>query len=173
MLPDSAAIKSTIRKAIAAVAAVVLLMVLLTALLITGFYLLGGAATLALTPFVGEPGAMAITGLACLCLLALFFYRMTRPAKAFRNTSNNESDGSARSAKSPVAALRSLITRNPMEAVTLAFAVGVAEQSDPRLKGLLFKGGMAMMRQQAGRASPEATDSNETSAPPAAKKAEE
>lgn len=170
MFPDSATIKSTIRKAIAAVTAIVLVVVLLTALLITGFSLLAGAATLALTPLVGEPGAMAITGLACLCLLALFFYRMTRPARAFRSAQQGESGESAKGSESPVAVWRSLIIRNPMEAATLAFAAGVAEQSDPRLKELLLKGGMAMMRQPADSTSPETDDLNEASGASASKK---
>ncbi|KKN13307.1 hypothetical protein LCGC14_1007720 [marine sediment metagenome] len=149
MLPDSATIQSTIRKAVAAVTAVVLLIVLLTALLVTGFYLLVSAAALALTPLVGEPGAMAITGLACLCLLALFFYRMTRPAKALRDSDGTETKSDS---TSPIATLRSLITRNPLEAAALAFAAGVAEQSDPRLKNLLYQGGTILMRQAASTA---------------------
>jgi len=161
MLPDSAAIKGAIRKAIAAIIGVLLAMVLLTALLLTGLYMLAGAATLALAPLVGEPGAMAITGLTCLCLLALFFYRMTRPARAFRGTQNSESDTGS---KSPVAVLRSLISRNPLEAAALAFAAGVAEQSDPRLKELLLQGGMAMMRQSADSTSPKTDESSEASA---------
>lgn len=173
MLPDSATIQSTMRKAIAAVTAIVLAVVLLTALLLTGFYFLVGAATLALTPLVGEPWAMAIMGVACFCVIALFFYRMTRPARAFRNTRNKHSGESAKGRESPVAALRSLIIRNPIEAATLAFAAGVAEQSDPRLKELLLQGGMTMLRQQAEAASPETTEADETSTPPTTKTAAE
>lgn len=166
MLPDSATIQSTIRKAIAAVTAVVLLVVLLTVLLVTGFYLLVHAATLALAPLVGEPGAMAITGLACLFLLALFFYRMTRPAKALRDSEDSESKADS---KSPIALLRSLITSHPLEAAALAFAVGVAEQSDPRLKNLLFQGGMTLMRQAAASTASESADTDSDDAPPAPK----
>lgn len=162
MLPDSAAIQSAIRKAVAAITAVVLGLVLLTALLITGFYLLVNAAALALAPLVGKPGALAIVGLACLCLLAFFFYRMTRPARTLRNSGDRQS-GSGSS--SPVDVLRSLITRNPLEAVALAFAVGVAEQSDPRLKNLLIQGGMTLMRQSAGPDAPESSESDEPPAP--------
>ncbi|RBW49163.1 hypothetical protein [Marinobacter sp. F3R11] len=144
MIADSAAIQSILRKAVAAITGIVLALVLLTALLITGFYLLVHAATLALAPVVGEPGAMAIVGLVCLCLLGLFFYRMTRPARTLRDTQSNPSaSGSA----SPIDILRSLITRNPLEAAVLAFAVGIAEQGDPRLKQLLLQGGMTLMRQ--------------------------
>ncbi|SHK17739.1 hypothetical protein SAMN05216369_0821 [Marinobacter antarcticus] len=166
MLPDSATIQSTIRKAVAAVTGVVLALVLLTALLITGFYLLVNAATLALAPIVGEPGAMAITGVVCLCLLALFFYRLTRPARTFRDSEKNQSGSGS---GSPIGVLRSLITRNPLEAAALAFAFGVAEQSDPRLKNLLFQGGMVLMRQSAGSSDPETGDSEGAPAPSTAK----
>lgn len=170
MLPDSVAIKDAIRKAVAAIIGVMLAMVLLTALLITGFYLLVGAATLALTPHVGESGAMAITGLACLCLLGLFFYLMTRPARALRKAQKSKSGEPAKGSESPVAKLRSLIIRNPMESAALAFAAGVAEQSDPRLKELLLQGGMAMMRQPAdSTASSKMNDLNEQSEASASK----
>lgn len=145
MLPDSATIRSALRKAVAAIIGMVLALVLLTALLVTGFYLLVNAATLALAPLVGEPGAMAITGLACLCLLALFFYRLTRPEKPGRDSRNNPA-----ASRSPVDVLRSLITSHPLESAALAFAVGVAEQRDPRLKNLLLQGGMELMRQPSG-----------------------
>ncbi|WP_417515547.1 hypothetical protein [Marinobacter sp.] len=158
MLPDSATIQSTLRKAVAALTGVVLALVLLTALLITGFYLLVNAATLALAPLVGKPGAMAITGLACLCLLALFFYRMTRPARKLRD---NESKSSDSGAGSPVDTLRLLIQRNPLEAALMAFAAGVVEQGDPRLKNLLLQGGMTLMRQSAGTGSPQSDKSED------------
>lgn len=162
MLPDSATIQSALRKIIAAVIGIVLALVLLTALLITGFYLLVNAATLALIPLLGEPGAMALTGLACLCLLALFFYRMTRPARALRDTGSDQPDSGF---GSPLDVLRSLITRNPLEAATLAFAVGIAEQNDPRLKNLLLQGGMILMRQSAGSSTPDHAEGD--SPPPA------
>ncbi|MBL1274374.1 MAG: hypothetical protein ACI92B_001258 [Marinobacter maritimus] len=164
MLPDSATIQSSLRKAVAAITGIVLALVLLTALLITGFYLLVNAAALALAPLVGEPGAMAITGLACLCLLALFFYRLTRPARALRETEGNSS-GSGTS--SPIDVLRSLIASHPLEAAALAFAVGVAEQGDPRLKNLLLQGGMVLMRQSAGSGSTVTGDSEGAPAPSA------
>src|SRR5690554_2050379 len=113
MLPDSASIQSTLRKAVAAIIGIVLALVLLTALLVTGFYLLVNAATLALAPLVGKPGAMAITGVACLCMLALFFYRMTRTPKSRRDAQDSSSDPGS---SSPIDLLRSLITRNPLEA---------------------------------------------------------
>lgn len=166
MLPDSATIQSTLRKLVAAITGVVLALVLLTALLVTGFYFLVNAAALALAPLVGKPGAMAITGFACLCLLALFFYRMTRPAK-----SRKESEGGtpASGSGSPIEVLRSLIAQNPLEAAALAFAVGVAEQADPRLKNLLLQGGMVLMRQAPSSASSKPRDSADSSVPPADK----
>lgn len=167
MLPDSATIKSVTRKAIAAIAGVILMLVLLTALLVTGFYLLAGAAIMALSPLVGEPWAMAIIGLASLSLLVLFFYQMTRPASAFRNArKSSEPDADS---ESPTDGLRSLITRNPLEAVALAFAAGVAEQSDPRLKELLLQGGMALMRQPPDSSSPDPDGPGETAAAPCGK----
>ncbi|GGE61968.1 hypothetical protein GCM10011533_13020 [Streptosporangium jomthongense] len=164
MMPDSATIQSALRKAVAAITGMVLALVLLTALLVTGFYLLVNAATLALAPFVGKPGAMAITGGVCLCLLAFFFYRMTRPAKAGR-----DAQSSSPHLGSPIELLRSLITRNPLEAAALAFAVGVAEQSDPRLKKLLLQGGMVLMRQSAESDAPGTGAPEEAPAPPADK----
>lgn len=162
MLPDSAIIQSTLRKAVAALVGIVLSLVLLTALLVTGFYLLVNAATLALAPLVGKPGAMAITGVACLCLLMLFFYRMTRPPKTRRDTQDGSSESGS---SSPIDLLRSLIARNPLEAAALAFAVGVAEQSDPRLKNLLLQGGMVLMRQSSGSGASETSDSEDAHAP--------
>lgn len=166
MLPNSATIQSTLRKVVAAITGVVLALVLLTALLVTGFYFLVNAAALALAPLVGKPGAMAITGFTCLCLLALFFYRMTRPAK-----SGKESEGGtpASGSGSPIEVLRSLIAQNPLEAAALAFAVGVAEQADPRLKNLLLQGGMVLMRQAPNSASSKPRDSADSSVLPADK----
>jgi hypothetical protein len=43
--------------------------------------------------------------------------------------------------------LRDLIRENPLEAALAAFAGGCAEQSAPRLKSLLMKGGMELMKQ--------------------------
>ncbi|MFP3976962.1 MULTISPECIES: hypothetical protein [Marinobacter] len=162
MLPDSASIQGILRKAVAAIIGIVLTLVLLTALLVTGFYLLVNAATLALAPLVGKPGAMAITGFACLCLLALFFYRMTRTPKT---RSGSESNQSGLNSTSPIEILRSLIARNPLEAAALAFAVGVAEQGDPRLKKLLLQGGMVLMRQSSGSGTSGASNSGDSAAP--------
>ena len=43
-------------------------------------------------------------------------------------------------------AIRNLIKANPLEAALMAFAVGIAEQKDPRLKSLLMEGGMVLMK---------------------------
>lgn len=137
---DSPTVQSAVRKAIAAVLGFMLALVLLTALLITGFYLLVAAATLALTPVVGESAAMALVGAVCFLLLALVFYRLTRPARSL-------STGNASQSGSPVQSLRALIRRNPLESALVAFAFGIAEQGDPRLKSLLLQGGMVLMKE--------------------------
>lgn len=141
-MPDSAWLQGVLRKAVAALLGVMLAVLLLAALLITGFYLLVNAAMLALSPMLGGAGAMAVTGLSCLLLLALFFYRMTRP------TSDKPApEGKGRSAPSPVDAIRDMVRKNPLEAVFAAFALGIVEQGDPRLKSLLLQGGMVLMKE--------------------------
>ncbi|WP_240339462.1 hypothetical protein [Marinobacter sp. BW6] len=139
---DSAQIQGAVRKAAAAVIGLVLAMVLLTALLLSGFYLLIQAAVLALSPWLGEAGAMALAGFVCLLLLALVFQRLTRPVAAKKR--REAEDGQA---SSGIDAVRNLIKENPMEAALMAFAVGIAEQKDPRLKALLLEGGMVLMKQ--------------------------
>ncbi|MFN2360630.1 MAG: hypothetical protein ABR522_06070 [Marinobacter sp.] len=142
-MPDSAWLQGVLRKAVAAALGFMLALVLLVALLITGFYLLVNAATLALSPLLGEAGAMAVTGFSCLLLLALFFYRMTRPA-----SSNKPASGDKRqSTPTPIDAIRDLVRKNPLEAVFAAFTLGVVEQGDPRLKSLLLQGGMVLMKE--------------------------
>lgn len=142
-MPDSVWLQGVLRKAVAAIIGFMLALVLLVALLITGFYLLVNAATLALSPTLGEAGALAVTGLSCLLLLALFFYRMTRPVAA--KTSSRK--GKGQSSGSPVDLIRDLVRNNPLEAVAAAFTLGVVEQSDPRLKSLLLQGGMVLMKE--------------------------
>lgn len=141
-MPDSAWLQGVLRKAVAAIIGFMLAFVLLVALLITGFYMLVNATTLALSPMLGEAGAMAVTGVSCLLLLALFFYRMTRPATSKKNAS-----GGDRSSTSPIDAIRELVRNNPLEAAFAAFALGVVEQGDPRLKSLLLQGGMVLMKE--------------------------
>ncbi|MDP4547119.1 hypothetical protein [Marinobacter sp. MDS2] len=142
-MPDSDWLQGALRKAIAAFLGFMLGFVLLVALLLTGFYLLVNAATLALTPWLGVAGALAVTGLSCLLLLFLFFYRMTRPLPS------KPSDGSSsgQSSRSPVEAMKRLIQKNPLEAALAAFALGVLEQGDPRMKSLLMQGGMALAKE--------------------------
>ncbi|MEP1214280.1 MAG: hypothetical protein ABJM11_01015 [Marinobacter sp.] len=163
-MPDSAWLQGVLRKAVAAILGLMLGLVLLVALLITGFYLLINAATLALSPFLGEAGALAVTGLACLLLLALFFYRMTRPAASKKSAGEGKEDSSG----SPVDVIRDLVRNNPLEAVAAAFTLGVVEQSDPRLKSLLLQGGMVLMKeaeaehgQTAGKADAPASEKEE------------
>ncbi|MCL7942990.1 hypothetical protein [Marinobacter sp. ATCH36] len=142
-MPDSAWLQGVLRKAVAAIIGFMLAFVLLVALLITGFYLLVNAATLALSPSLGEAGALAVTGLSCLLLLVLFFYRMTRPVASKKSGS----DSKGQSSGSPIDAIRDLVRNNPLEAVAAAFTLGVVEQSDPRLKSLLLQGGMVLMKE--------------------------
>ncbi|WP_150913482.1 hypothetical protein [Marinobacter halotolerans] len=139
---DSAQIQGALRKAAAAIIGVVLSMVLLTALLITGFYLLVQASLIAMSPFLGEAGAMALAGFICLLLLAIVFQRLTRPVR--RGKSGEKASETSRSG---IDVLRDLIRENPLEAALTAFAAGVVEQSDPRLKSLLLEGGMSLMKQ--------------------------
>lgn len=129
------------RKAAAAVIGFVLAMVLLTALLLFGFYLLVKAAVLGLSPWLGEAGAMALSGSVCILLLALVFYRLTRPVSASKPQKGSEAQSG-----SGIDAIRNLIKANPLEAALMAFAVGIAEQKDPRLKSLLMEGGMELMK---------------------------
>lgn len=142
-MPDSAWIQGVLRKAVAAIIGFMLALVLLVALLITGFYMLVNAATLALSPVMGEAGAMAVTGVSCLLLLALFFYRMTRPA----TSGKSDGEGKGQSAPSPLDAIRDLVRNNPLEAMFAAFTLGMVEQGDPRLKALLLQGGMVLMKE--------------------------
>ncbi|WP_323751408.1 hypothetical protein [Marinobacter sp.] len=142
-MPDSDRLQGALRKAIAAFLGFMLSFVLLVALLITGFYLLVNAATLALTPLLGGAGAMAVTGLSCLLLLFLFFYRMTRPLPSKQSEGSGDGDSSG----SPFGAVKRLIQKNPLEAALAAFALGVVEQGDPRLKSMLMQGGMALAKE--------------------------
>ncbi|OEY65328.1 hypothetical protein [Marinobacter sp. X15-166B] len=161
---DSSVIKGVLRKVAAAIIGLMLALVLLTALLIAGFVLLVQAATLALSPWVGEAGALGITGLGCFVLLALFFYRLTRPATAPGNTDAGDGEGEH---NSPVARLRRLIRTHPWEAVLAAFAIGFVEHGDTRLRSLLLQGGMVLMRQSDGAAGEHASEPA-SSTPPGA-----
>ena len=146
MMPDSDWLQGALRKAIAAFLGFMLGFVLLVALLLTGFYLLVNAATLALTPLLGGAGALAVTGLSCLLVLSFFFYRMTRPLPS----KQSDDSGNRQSSGSPIVSVKKLIQNNPLEAALAAFALGVLEQGDPRMKSLLMQGGMALAK-EAGR----------------------
>lgn len=148
---DSAQVQGALRKAAAAIIGFALAMVLLIALLLTGFYLLVQAAVLALSPWLGEAGAMGLVGLGCVLLLALFIHRLSRP-----KSPSKAPDNAAGKSGSGIDVLRDLIRKNPLEAAALAFAVGVAEQGDPRLKSLLMQGGMMLMKRADSEQSGEA-----------------
>lgn len=155
-----AKLQGAVRKAIAALTAFMLSLILLTALLVTGFYLLVQAAILALTPVIGEAAAMASVGGLCVLLLALFFWRMTSPPSA----SSRKQPADSQSGSS-VDALRELIRKNPLEAALTAFAVGLAQQGDPRLRSLLMQGGMELMKDAEAKAEEDAdTDAAVTGA---------
>lgn len=136
-------IQALLRKALAAVIGAVLGFVLLSALLVGGFVMLLEAATLGLEPWVGEAGAYGITGVACLLLLGIVFYRMLHgPQKK----AGDEGDGEKSEGTSPLNAFRKLITKNPWEAILVAFALGVTEQSDPRMRQMLIQSGLAFLK---------------------------
>ena len=141
-MPDSAWLQGVLRKAVAAIIGFMLAFVLLVALLITGFYMLVNAAMLALSPVMGEAAAMAVTGVSCLLLLALF-----SPLPHAINIASAAGEGDDRSSTSPIDAIRDLVRNNPLEAVFAAFTLGVVEQGDPRLKSLLLQGGMVLMKE--------------------------
>ncbi|MFE8071962.1 hypothetical protein QQM79_12970 [Marinobacteraceae bacterium S3BR75-40.1] len=137
---NSQELKGVLRKAVAAILAFMLSMVLLVALLLGGFILLLKAATLGLTPWVGEAGAFGITGFVCVLLLALLLYRLTRPAKSKGHTHSD-------SPRSPVEQLRQIIRDNPWESVAGAFVLGVTKHTDPNLRGFILQSGAAYLKQ--------------------------
>lgn len=141
-MPTSDQVQEAVRKAAAAVIGFSLALVLLTVLLLFGLYLLVNAAVLVLTPWLGAAGATALVGFVCLLVLALFFQRLTRPVSSRKRRGKDDERRST-----GVDTLRNLIRKNPMEAAFMAFAVGVAEQKDPRLKSLLLEGAMALKEQ--------------------------
>lgn len=138
---NSDQVQGAVRKVAAAIIGFSLAMVLLTALLLFGLYLLVQAAVLVLSPWLGEAGAMALAGFVCLLVIALVLLLLTRPVAA-KKRRGEEADQPG----SGIDAIRSLIKENPMEAALMAFAVGIAEQKDPRLKSLLLEGGMVLMK---------------------------
>lgn len=146
---SSGDIQALLRKALAAAIGAVLGFVLLSALLIGGFVMLLKAATLGLSPWVGDAGAYGITGGVCFILLAVFFFRMFKgPVR--------QSSPDAAGSRSPVDAVRKLIIENPWEAILMAFALGITEQSDPRMRQMLMQSGMAFFKAANAMDDPEA-----------------
>lgn len=140
---SSADIQALLRKALVAVVGAILGFLLLSALLVGGFVMLLEAATLGLSPWVGEAGAYGITGGVCFLLLGIIFYRMLYgPAKKHKSKSKSDTDESP----SPLNAFRKLITTHPWEAVLIAFALGITEQSDPRMRQMLIQSGLAFLK---------------------------
>lgn len=142
-MPDSARIQNLLRRGVAAIVGVLLAVALLTALVLAGFYLLLRALALALMPVWGEPAALAVTGAVCLLLVGGIFWLLVRPGRA----ASKRSGHSASEGSSPVSQLRKLVRENPLESAMTAFALGVVEQSDPRLRSLLLQGGMVLMKE--------------------------
>ncbi len=163
---NSSVIEGVLRKAAAAIIGFMLAMVLLTALLIAGFVLLVRAAALALSPWVGEAGALGITGFSCFALLALFFYLMIRPVTRTARKKDADNTTKLGDDASPIEMLKNFIRKNPWEAVLAAFAIGVVENGDPRLRALLLQGGMAFMKQPDGNQPGHSADSDTASARP-------
>lgn len=157
---DSAQVKGALRKTVAAIIGVVLSMVLLTALLLTGFYLLVQSAVLALSPLLGEAGAMALAGFFCMLLLAIVIQRLTRPV----SPPARSREGADNKPRSGIDVLRDLIRENPLEAALAAFAAGMVEQGDPRLRSLLLEIGTRLMK-RAEADQPEEAAAEETSDP--------
>ncbi|WP_273204770.1 hypothetical protein [Marinobacter subterrani] len=156
-MPDSARIQSLLRRGVAAIVGILLAVALLTALVLAGFYLLLRALTLALIPVWGEPAALAVTGAVCLVLVVGIFWLLIRPGRA----ASKRFDHSGKEGASPVSQLRKLIRENPLESAMTAFALGVVEQSDPRLRSLLLQGGMVLMKEaESGSSEAEGGDVN-------------
>lgn len=140
---DSAGVQALLRRATAVIIGCLLAVALTTSLLLSGLYLLLRAMYLGLTPLLGEAGAMAVTGAVCLGLVGCVLYFLGRPARS----SSRRSGGSSASGSSPASQLRRIIRENPLESAMTAFALGVVEQSDPRLRALLLQGGIDLMKQ--------------------------
>lgn len=138
-MPFSGELQALLRKVLAALIGAALGLVFLSALLIGGFVLLVKAAALGLEPWVGQAGAFGITGGVCFALLGFFFYRMMRTPAPSREASTG-------GGSSPLAAFRKLIVENPWEAVLTAFALGITEQSDPRMRQFLIQSGLAFLK---------------------------
>lgn len=129
------------RKAIAALIGALLAFALLSALLVAGLVLLLWAATAALTPLVGQAGALGISGALCFILLGLFFWRLL----AARSTS--DSDGEGEAGMTMRERLEQTIRENPLEAALGAFALGIFGQADARFRAMVLQSGVAFMRQ--------------------------
>ena len=158
---DSAQAKGAIRKAVAAITGFMLVMVLLIALLVTGFYLLIQAAIMALSPIVGEVGAMAVVGFGCVLLLAVFFRQMMSAGSPPK-----QRDVKGAGAGSTVDELRELIREYPLESALTAFAAGIVQQGDSRLKSLLLQGGMELMKRTETAPEAASSDQEPQSGPP-------
>lgn len=89
-------------------------------------------------------------------LLALVFHRLTRQV-----SDRKRQKGSEAQSCSGIDPIRNLIKANPLDAAWMAFAVGIAEQKEPRLKSLLMEGGMVLMK-RAESSDPDRADADKT-----------
>ncbi|QSP94778.1 hypothetical protein LPB19_16660 [Marinobacter salinisoli] len=144
---DSVVVKNAVRKVIAGIVGLIVAIILLCALLITSFYLLVQASIQALTPLVGNTPAMAIVGGSCALVLVLFFLALMAPMSSSKSSSKRKKTAGGRSALS-VDGVRAIIREHPMESAMTAFAVGVVQQTDPKLRSVLLQGGFELMKHQ-------------------------
>ncbi len=133
-------IEGLARKALAALIGALLVFALLAALLIAGLVLLLWAITAGLTPYIGQAGALGVSGGLCFLLLGLFFWRLI----SARVTSSSEEGERSPTLRERI---EETIRDNPMESALAAFALGMFGQADARFRALVLQSGVAFMRQ--------------------------
>lgn len=135
-----ASIQSMLRKAVAAVLALVLVIVLLMAVVIGAFVMLLNASVIGLEPYLGEAGAYGATGTICLLLLGLLFWTLIHgPSREASGRGKGDNP-------SPVDMVRGLVREHPWGSVSTAFALGIAEIKDPRMKAFMMESGLAYLK---------------------------
>ncbi len=133
-------IEGLLRKALAALIGGLLVFALLAALLIAGLVLVLWAITAGLTPYIGQAGALAVSGGLCFLALGLFFWRLI----SARVTSSSEEGERSPTLRERI---ENTIRDNPLEAALGAFALGLFGQADARFRALVLQSGVAFMRQ--------------------------
>lgn len=132
------------RKAVAAIVGAMLAFTLLSALLIGGIILLLRALTAGLEPFVGDAGALAISGGLCFVLLGIFFWRMLRTPTLKTPEGEGEEESEPQTFRERI---ELVIKENPLEAALGAFALGVFGEADPKFRAMVLQSGFTFMRQ--------------------------